>query len=173
MTARLIHNIGTFPHSNYDTRMQVIKAAERGDQLTFDGVYLNVWQNRDVLYWAKKPPILFVMGAYLGGDNAFDAVPNVLPIELYCSVEQLFELRDKYNCILGWHTWTHADLTRLPDAQVMEEINALFPVEHFAYPYGKFDARVEALVKSAGYKYAWSVDKGNGSDFQLRREYIT
>ncbi len=59
------------------------------------------------------------------------------------------------------HSMTHADLTRLSDAQLRYEVagakQALegqlgLPIRYFAYPYGAYDARVIAAVAAAGYQ---------------------
>ncbi|MFL5918993.1 MAG: polysaccharide deacetylase family protein [Gaiellaceae bacterium] len=64
----------------------------------------------------------------------------------------------------GWeldaHTITHPDLTRVGDAQLWREVHGsrialrrLFhvPVDFFCYPSGRYDARVVAAVRRAGY----------------------
>ena len=64
---RLLHNIGDIRHSNYHTRDQILKSNE---PLGFDGIYLNVYENKDIL--KEKTGVFFVMGNYIGGDNYFD-----------------------------------------------------------------------------------------------------
>lgn len=172
---KLLHNVGTFKHSNYNTREQVAACRE---QLSFDGVYLNVWQNRDLLLGREQPTILFVMWNYIGKDNTFDAIPNKLPIEEYCDIWQLVELVNDYNCEIASHSWTHRDLTKLSDHEVREELKLPhigvfeFPMRYFAYPYGDVDDRVARLTKEAGYQDAWSVNQGNGGPFQRNRTYL-
>jgi peptidoglycan/xylan/chitin deacetylase (PgdA/CDA1 family) len=86
----------------------------------------------------------------------------------------------------GWeldsHTLTHPDLTTVGDAQLRTElaqsrkdIKARFGsknAEFFCYPAGKYDARVVAAVKAAGYRGATTVDEGLGEraePFTLKR----
>ena len=86
----------------------------------------------------------------------------------------------------GWeidsHTLTHPDLTTLDDAALehelvesRRELRTRFGVkaDFFAYPAGRYDERVKAAVKAAGYKAATTVDEGvaRGSDdaFALER----
>lgn len=73
MLWRLAHNIGDTIHSNYNTREQILNCQ---DPIGFDGIYKNVYENRDVL--KEKVGIFFVMGDYMGKDNTFDLphVPN-------------------------------------------------------------------------------------------------
>ncbi|WP_156027739.1 polysaccharide deacetylase family protein [Candidatus Solirubrobacter pratensis] len=86
----------------------------------------------------------------------------------------------------GWeidsHTLTHPDLTTVGDAQLREElvgsrreIRKRFgshTAEFFCYPAGKYDARVVAAVRAAGYRGATTVDEGpaaRGDSFTLKR----
>jgi peptidoglycan/xylan/chitin deacetylase (PgdA/CDA1 family) len=86
----------------------------------------------------------------------------------------------------GWeldsHTLTHPDLTTVGDAQLRHElvdsrreIRRRFgsrTAEFFCYPAGKYDARVVAAVRAAGYRGATTVDEGSaarGDYFTLKR----
>ena len=73
----------------------------------------------------------------------------------------------------GWeidsHTISHADLTTLDPARLREEVagsrnrlRRMFgrPVRFFCYPAGRFDARVVAAVKAAGYLGATTTEPG-------------
>jgi peptidoglycan/xylan/chitin deacetylase (PgdA/CDA1 family) len=166
---RILHNIGPRVNENY-TPLEV--AASCKDRLTFDGIYLNVWENRKELFGLevmKRRPILFVMGDFVGGNNAFD---TTMPPERYCDWQQLLELVANYGCEIGWHTWSHRRLSWLNDEELKREVTPPFPMKHFAYPYGNFDARVLKAVEAAGYAEAWSVDVGDDSRLQRRRNYL-
>jgi polysaccharide deacetylase len=167
----LLHNIGPKQNSNYNTREELIALArsQPGAQLTFDGIYLNVWENRDLLKLFAKPPILFIMGNYIGGDNTFD---EPMPYEKYCGWDHILDLVTNYNCLLGWHTCSHQDLTTLGDREVLAECTPPFQMEYFAYPYGNVDLRVEEIVRSIGYAEAFSVHQGHGGPFQRIRGYL-
>jgi peptidoglycan/xylan/chitin deacetylase (PgdA/CDA1 family) len=86
----------------------------------------------------------------------------------------------------GWqvasHTITHPDLTQTPDAQLRSElagsraqIEKLFGVApaFFCYPAGRFDARVVAAVRAAGYAGATTELPGaahaDGNPYELPR----
>ena len=163
---KLLHNIGGINHPNYTTREKIIDC---NDDLGFDGIYYSVYENQDVL--VGKSGIFFVMGDYVGKDNSFD-LPNVPKLEKYCTWEEIHELANRFNFKLGWHTWSHRDLTKLSDEEVIKEITPPFPMDYFAYPYGKYDNRIVALVNKAGYKNAWSVTQGNDEPLTLRRDYL-
>jgi peptidoglycan/xylan/chitin deacetylase (PgdA/CDA1 family) len=164
----LLHNVGTHQHSNYNTRDQIKNCKE---QLSFDGVYLNVWENRDLLLNRSMPTILFVMGDHVGGDNTFDRV-NGVPYERYCTWDQIMDLKINFDCELGWHTWSHRNLTNLSYDEIVRECMPPFPMDYFSYPYGDLNENVERSVKSVGYKKAYSVHQGNGTQFQKKRYYL-
>jgi peptidoglycan/xylan/chitin deacetylase (PgdA/CDA1 family) len=76
----------------------------------------------------------------------------------------------------GWeidsHTLTHPDLTSVGEPQLRRElagsqarIRRLFgqPAHFFCYPVGRYDARVVAAVRAAGYWGALTEDEGYGS----------
>ena len=86
----------------------------------------------------------------------------------------------------GWeldsHTLTHPDLTTVSDAQLRTELTAsrrdirrrfgAGHAEFFCYPAGRYDARVVAAVRAAGYRGATTVDEGLGEraePFTLKR----
>ena len=73
----------------------------------------------------------------------------------------------------GWeidaHSRTHADLTQVPAAQLADEISGAraelrerfgVAANFFAYPSGRYDARVVAAVKRAGHLGATTVRRG-------------
>lgn len=171
---RLIHNIvdklpdTDDPHilSNYNTREEVLACNE---PLGIDGVYKNVWENRDVL--EGKDVILFVTGDYIGGDNSFDIG---MPHEEFCTIKQLQDLVEM-GCKLGWHTWSHRDLTALVDEdEIIEELTPPSWIEpkYFAFPYGRFNSQLVEILEDLGYEKAWSVTQGTDYRLTLKREYL-
>lgn len=163
---KLAHNIGTENHPNYNTREQILACTE---PIGFDGIYTNVYENQDVL--EGKSGIFFVMGDYVGEDNSFD-LDNVPKLETYCTWKQVEEMADKYDFEIGWHTWSHPDLTTLSKEDIMKEITPPFPMRYFAMPYGTYNDLVVECVKEAGYEKAWSVTQGNANPYTLKRTYI-
>ena len=79
----------------------------------------------------------------------------------------------------GWeidaHTISHVDLTTLGTAQLRREVAGSrrllrhmfgLPVDFFCYPAGRYDARVVAAVRAAGYLGATTVNPGLGQPSQ-------
>lgn len=172
MSFRLVHNIGDIKHSNYNTREEILAC---NDLLGFDGIYKNVYENRDVL--KGKKGILFVMGHWVGKDNQFD-LRNVPKLEKFCDWNEIMELVINYDFALGWHTWTHSDLTAISVSEARKEITPPFPMDFFAYPYGRYNETVVSLVKAAGFKRAFSVTQGSTNiyepdyDYKIYRDYL-
>lgn len=169
---KLAHNIGTIIHSNYNTPEQIIACQE---PIGFDGIYYNVFENRHLL--KGKQGILFIMGDYLGKDNTFD-LPYVPKLEKYCTLAQVQQIAAETGFEIGWHTWSHPDLTTLSRERIMEEIRPPFDMKTFAYPYGRYNDLVIECVKEMGYERAYSVTQGSTctSDplykYKIYRDYI-
>ncbi|ODV10642.1 MAG: polysaccharide deacetylase [Thiobacillus sp. SCN 64-317] len=83
---------------------------------------------------------------------------------------------------IGSHTVSHARLTGLDDATLMQELTRSRimledllggPVGSFAYPYGDWDARCAEAVQQAGYRAACTTRTGwalrDNTPYQLRR----
>jgi peptidoglycan/xylan/chitin deacetylase (PgdA/CDA1 family) len=83
---------------------------------------------------------------------------------------------------LGVHSATHRSLPTLTDEELEYEVVAsrvkvheatgIWP-EYFAYPYGRWDPRVRAMVHAAGYRAALTLDgglnKSSADPWSLRR----
>lgn len=74
---------------------------------------------------------------------------------------------------VGSHSETHADLTAISDASVMQELDGSrrtlerglgHPVQWLCYPAGRFNANVEALARRAGYVLAVTTEPGSVHD---------
>lgn len=166
----LLHQIGSRLNSNFNT-LEEILALPRDTPISFDGIYSSVLDHVEHLV-GFTDVTLFFMGKYLGGDNGFD---RGQPLSRYCTWSEVLLIRHKLNAKLGYHTWSHRDLTALSDEEVLSEIKLPFGysgVDYFAYPSGKVDARVAKLVQDMGYREAWSVFEGDGSQFQRHRKYL-
>lgn len=166
---RIIHNIGDRSKgSNYNTWDEIEKC---GDDISCDGVYTSIWENRFNFDKLKCRKILFVMGKYIGKDNSFD---TGMPRERYCDWDQLYDLYRNHGFELGYHSWSHQDLRTLDESVLYNEIRPPFPgiMKVFAPPYGHFDERVLRMIKYCGYKESFNVFEGDGSPLQQKRKFI-
>jgi peptidoglycan/xylan/chitin deacetylase (PgdA/CDA1 family) len=141
----------------------------------------------------KKPIVLSFDDGYLSHYTHAKPVLRKLgwPGVLYLEIKSigpggLTEHQIRSLMKAGWeidsHTLTHPDLTTLDDAALerelvdsRRELQERFGVkaDFFAYPAGRYDDRVEAATKAAGYRAAVTVDEGiaRGRDdpFALKR----
>ena len=163
---KLAHSVGDINHPNYNTRQQILDCQ---DEIGFDGIYRNVYENQDIL--DGKSGIFFVMGDYIGKDNSFD-LPNVPQLEQYCNLKELNEMCEKYDFELGWHTYSHPDLTKLSREEIMKEVTPPFPMRYFAMPYGRYNDLVIECVKEAGYEKAYSVIETDNTQWTIPRAYL-
>lgn len=120
--------------------------------LTFDNGYENGYTEKilDILKKEKVPAAFFVTGHYL------DSAPEL--------VERMAE----EGHIIGNHSWSHPDLTRVSDEKLKKELEkvryeaeTLTGQKTMAYlrpPRGIFSERTMALAKEAGYTHVfWSL----------------
>jgi peptidoglycan/xylan/chitin deacetylase (PgdA/CDA1 family) len=139
--------------------------------ITFDDGY------RDVLW--KAAPTLHRLGMAATAFIITDRVSGPDPSFLTWPELRLLE---RLGVEIGSHTVDHADLTTLDDAQVAHELSASraalqhdlgHPVQWFAYPAGREDARVVALARQAGYLLAFTTqpgaDQSAGAPLELHR----
>src|SRR4051794_26344760 len=126
--------------------------------ISFDDGYLS--------HYAHALPVLKALG-WPGVLNL--EINNVRPGDL--TAGQVRALIDA-----GWevdsHTITHPDLTTVSDSQLRQELVASraylrkhfgVPADFFCYPAGRFDSRVVAAVKAAGYRAATTTEPGLAS----------
>lgn len=159
----IVHSISDFDHSNCVSRKHI---QEYKGVLTFDGIYKSVYENKDLL--KDREVYLFVMGNYVGLDNSFDEGKHFE--ERFCTWGEIEEL-EKMGCQVGWHGWSHHDMTDMSENQLMRELSCPFETNYFAYPYGKHDERVRRYAK-ASFNEAFSVTDGDDSEMQRLRRYL-
>ena len=127
--------------------------------ITFDDGYRDVlWNAAPILYRLHMPATAFVItGRISGRDSSFLTWPEL-------------RLLERRGFTIGSHTVHHLELTLLDREEAMYELvvsrEALQHHLHrnvwwFAYPAGRFNARVVALVARAGYRLAASTLSGN------------
>ena len=115
--------------------------------------------------------------------------PGVLNLEVNQTQQDLTPDEVKALMAAGWevdaHTISHPDLTTVDDTQLQQEVagsrkqlQQMFgvPVNFFCYPAGRFDDRVVAAVKAAGYLGATTTQLGlakpSENPYQLPRVRI-
>lgn len=151
------------------TQAQLFATLERHGRLparpvmiTFDDGY------RDVL--AKAAPVLRRLGMHA---TAYVITSRISDGDVsFLTWPQLHEL-ERDGIEIGSHTVHHSELPSLSDPVALQELiqsrDALeahlgHPVQWFAYPAGRFDARTEGLVRQAGYVLAVTTQPGGLQD---------
>ncbi len=123
----------------------------------------------------------FVVSDWLGADAAhrkLEPQSRGSPARAALTWPELKLLRDA-GMEIGSHSRTHARLADLTDAAALEELTASkraleaglgAPIELFAYPYNSVRARLEPLVRQAGYRAAVAGQEhgGRGRDALYR-----
>jgi len=95
----LLHSIGPRLNSNYNTPEEVLNCP---GPFGIDGIYESILIHADML--KGKEVILFVMGAYVGGDNSFD---QGQPYARFLDWTEIKHLQKVLGAKLGWHTHSH------------------------------------------------------------------
>ena len=135
--------------------------------LTFDNGYENGFTEKvlDVLNKEQVPAAFFVTGHYL--ESAPDLVKRMA----------------KEGHIVGNHSWTHPDLTRVSDERILEELEKVRKkteeltgnktMKYLRPPRGIFSERTMAIAKKQGYTHVfwslayvdWKTDQQKGAQY--------
>jgi len=153
------------------TQLQLFQALERGRKLpakpiviTFDDGY------RDVL--ANAAPVLKRVGMRA---TAYVITSRISGPDVSFLSWAMLHALEQDGIEIGSHTVHHAEIPSLSDPAALQELiqsrHALelhlhHPVQWFAYPAGKFDARSEQLVRQAGYVLAVTTQPGSAQGAQ-------
>jgi peptidoglycan/xylan/chitin deacetylase (PgdA/CDA1 family) len=136
--------------------------------ITFDDGYLNNLTN--ALPALKKQGFsstCYVVDGLLGKTNVWDEHISIAQTPLM-TAEQLLQWQAGGQEV-GAHTQHHLDLTQSEDSRSRREIACSKPfleqalgkvVQHFCYPYGKFEARHADMVNEAAYETATTTVRG-------------
>jgi len=145
--------------------------AGRGVVLTFDDGYESVYTGAwPVLRELKLPATVFLVTGYMGRANDWDQ-PLARGAFRHLSWSQAREMAADGLVRFASHGVTHRDLTALDDAELERELCESRAAiteglgrapEAFSYPFGRFDARVVAALREAGYTYGVAVTSRPG-----------
>lgn len=138
--------------------------------LTFDDGFRGVREHAQPILEALGWPFtVFLVSDLLGGEDVWTRTsnPNGATYPLLTS-EEVLDMQRR-GCSFQSHTRSHASLPTLDDEALREqlagsrsELSALLgrPVDFLAHPFGHRDERVDAAVRAAGYRAAFSVQPG-------------
>jgi peptidoglycan/xylan/chitin deacetylase (PgdA/CDA1 family) len=150
-------------------------AAHGYHAVTLEAVYRH-WTQHATL--PKKPVVLSFDDGYDGDvDVALPALRRLRwPGVLNLQIDNLVPAQVRRLVAAGWeidsHTFTHPDLRSLDERRLEHEVAGSriwlrgvykAPVRFFCYPSGRFDARVVAAVRRAGYVGATTTVEGFAS----------
>lgn len=135
-----------------------------GAVISFDDGYKDVYKNAlPILEKHNIKAAMFVLGN-LDKANRAELDNNLELLDL----NEIRKLHDK-GWEIGCHSATHADLGKLSEDELREEIieskkmlesKLKFRIRNFAYPKGKYNKKIIKIVKEAGYSAAFTVDGG-------------
>lgn len=114
--------------------------------ITFDDGRRNIFNATDIMKKYGFPFYVFVVGNNIGASDEFLS-------------ESDFDAVRAAGGILGWHTVSHPDLTKLSAREIRTELTNPYGFKHLAYPYWRENNTVVKIAKELGYTHARS---GNG-----------
>lgn len=136
--------------------------------ITFDDGYLNnLTHALPALMKQGFSSTCYVVDGLLGKTNVWDEHIGIAQT-LLMTAEQLFQLQAGGQEV-GAHAQDHVDLLCVTDIAAWKQIakskatlQTLLdkPINHFCYPYGKFDERHSTMAKQASYETATTTVRG-------------
>jgi len=171
-----------------DGFLEALDGRRRGSRgeilLTFDDGYRCLLDHAVPALEARGiPALIFIPSAYVGEENAWELN---LPGRHFRHLgwDEIADL-ERRGFSFGSHTRTHRDLTRLPDAEIREELarskeeleaRLERPVRSVSYPFGRSNGSVRVAAARAGYRAAFTLYPKRSAEglnrFDLRREAV-
>ncbi|MDN3022790.1 polysaccharide deacetylase family protein [Streptomyces sp. S.PB5] len=148
--------------------------------LTFDDGYADfVTAALPVLHRWGCGATVFLLPGRLGGENVWEPLG---PRKRLLNADEIRRVAAA-GVEIASHGLTHIDLTGVPDpvlrAEAAQSRSLLAgitgaEIDGFCYPYGMVDARVQAAVRQAGYRYACAIAPGPdfAGDLALPRVHV-
>ncbi|MBI3619180.1 polysaccharide deacetylase family protein [Candidatus Peregrinibacteria bacterium] len=143
-------------HTYLALRSRAINEPKKSIILTFDDGYADAFQNVfPLLQKYHQKAVFYIVSGFLGKPG-------------YMTMDQVKTLHDAGMTIAG-HTVSHVDLRFLSAKELRHQLEeskktleALIdaPVDHFAYPAGRYNSRVIEMVQALGYKTAVTTHHG-------------
>lgn len=151
--------------------------------LTFDDGFRGVREHAlPVLEKLGWPFTVFLVSDLIGGEDVWikrsDPAAATFPL---LAADEIHDMQQR-GCSFQSHTRSHASLPALDDAELADQLRGSRmmlaellgqEVHALAYPYGHCDARVEAAVRAAGYRAAFSTESGfnrqDANPYRIRR----
>jgi len=137
--------------------------------ISFDDGYMDTFQNAiPIMKEMGMKGVIFVLGDRKQKRAKWDEKDesDICPL----MTDKQLQIANKMGFEIGSHSMHHIDLSDLSDSdaiytiqQSKAEIEAVIqePIYSFAYPYGKFNKRIEQIVCDSGYSYACGVYTGS------------
>jgi peptidoglycan/xylan/chitin deacetylase (PgdA/CDA1 family) len=143
--------------------------------LTFDDGYDDLMAALPLLKEQKAAAVVFVPTAYIGEENEWENV-MMRGKRKHLDKSQIRQLAAA-GIKFGSHGHTHRDLTTLPVDELKQELEysrqllaaiTEQKVEYLAYPFGRYNDKVEQAAQKAGYRNGLAAN-GVGRGFTLAR----
>ncbi len=129
--------------------------------LTFDDGLENLYRNvLPVLVEKSIPALVFIPTSCIGREVVWDYRRNN---RRHLSSEQIGEMVNTGLILIGSHSSTHPDLTKVTKARLTEETgrgSGNFN-NYFSYPFGRYDLSVISAIRDAGFAAAFGTANGN------------
>ena len=151
--------------------------------LTFDDGFLGLHEHAmSILANLGYAATVFLVSALTGQRDVWCRASNPSGATYPLLDRQHILEMSRHGFVFQSHTRRHADLPTLDDGRLADELGGSKaeledllgkPVDSLAYPFGRYDERVLAATRAAGYRAAFSVQPGfNRRDidcFRIRR----
>lgn len=149
----------------------------------FSGLHAHAWPLLQARGW---PATVFLVSGLIGQRDLWMSKQfGTAGANSLLSASQIAEMAAK-GIQFQSHSRTHLDLSAIDGEALVDQIQGSrddlqsllgTPVDYFAYPFGRFNARVQTAVKAAGYRLAFSVNPGfnraRDNQLEVRRLDIT